>query len=129
MRGVRIALSGCLILALVGCSGSSTGSSTKDKLIGTWEVVKINDQAAPAGASMTIEFTKDGKAKMSNKRGDKVMTDENTYEVDGMKINTVEKKDGKEKKETMLIKTLTDKELVVEGEGDNKGMKMELKRK
>jgi uncharacterized protein (TIGR03066 family) len=108
----------CLtIVALPACSGGKNA----DKIVGTWEAVKGE---VPAGS--TIEFTKDGKMKLNIKAGGQTISVEGTYKVDGDKLTTTGKgPDGKEKTETVKIKKLTDKELVIE---DEKGKTEEFKK-
>jgi hypothetical protein len=77
MKLFRMAVVACLAAGLAGSSGSSTGhtkdaqasgkapeaekvASSKDKIVGTWEVTKSKD--VPPGA--TLEFTKDRKLKL-----------------------------------------------------------------
>jgi uncharacterized protein (TIGR03066 family) len=137
---LRLTVVAGLAVGLAGCSGSSTGNtkntqastkapepakeaSNKDKIVGTWEVTKSKD--APPGS--TLEFTKDGKMKMTATVEGKPVTMEATYTVDGDKITNVMKTpDGKEAKETATITKLTDTELVTK---DEKGKIDEFKRK
>jgi uncharacterized protein (TIGR03066 family) len=121
----------CMVLGLVGCSGKDSASNTgggkkepaaasnKDKIIGVWEVTKSAD--APPGA--TVEFTKDGKMKMTFAINGKEMSAEGSYTVEGDKVNSVGP-DGK--KDTATIKKLTESQLVVE---DAKGKTDEYKKK
>ena len=83
--------------------------SNAEKIVGTWEVTK--GETVPDGS--TVEFTKDGKLKMSIKLGDKTETIEGTYKVDGDNLKvTLKGPGGKNQEETMKIKSLTDKEFV-----------------
>ncbi|HKB42390.1 MAG TPA: hypothetical protein VKD72_38545, partial [Gemmataceae bacterium] len=90
-----------------------------DKVIGTWEVTKGE---VPEGS--TFEFTKDGKLKLSVKGTD--VTAEGTYSVDGDSIKTTQKQGEKEVKQTLKIKKVDDRELIIE---DEKGKTIEMKRK
>jgi uncharacterized protein (TIGR03066 family) len=95
----------------------------KEKLVGTWEVTK--SKGAPPGA--TVEFTKDGKMKMTFKEKGKEQSMEAMYSVDGNKItSTIKRPDGKEEKDTATIEKLTDTELVIK---DKKGDIDEYKKK
>jgi uncharacterized protein (TIGR03066 family) len=95
---------------------------TREKLIGVWEL------AGDGKASVTTEFTKDGKMKRTLRRGnDKPVIEEITYDVDGNNLKVIyTDKDGKESKETITIKILTDKELVLE---KSKGQVLKFTRK
>lgn len=124
MRSLHVVLVGCLFLGLVAVAqGADKKEPTnKEKIVGVWEPTK--GDSLPKGA--TIEFTKDGKLKIAIKVEGKTITADGTYTVDGDKLTTVLKDEGKEKKETVKIKKLTDKELVTE---DSKGMVDEFKKK
>ena len=128
MSSVRTLLSGLLLVAVVGCGGSSTTkpseASNKDKIVGTWEVSK----GEPAGG--TVDFAKDGKMKMTMKMGDKAMSMDGTYAVEGDNLKvTMKEPDGKESSETMKIAKLTDKELVTEEKKGDKTETTEFKKK
>ena len=91
------------------------------KIVGVWEAAKGD---LPKGS--TVEFTKDGKLKLTLKVEDKTLTADGSYTVDGEKVNVVLKFEGQEQKQTLKIKTLTDKMLVTI---DEKGMEDEFTRK
>jgi uncharacterized protein (TIGR03066 family) len=137
MRWFNCALAGFLALGLAGCGSSSSTHSggagktekekkeltNKDKIVGSWELTKSGG-GGPPGAVLT--FGKDGKLKMSMKFEGKEVGMDGTYDVEGEKLHTTMKDDGKERKETMKIKKLTDTEFVTE---DEKGMIDEFKKK
>ena len=105
-----------------GDQGDGDKAPKKEQLVGTWEV---KTEGAPPGT--TMEFTDDGKMKMSMTGLDKkVHTMESTYELDGDTIKTTHTEGGKRKKENHKIISLTDKELVTK---DEKGMKDTMTRK
>ena len=95
-----------------------------EKLVGVWEVVKAEQGALPVGS--TIDFGKDGKAKVTAVREGKESTAEGTYVVDGTKLTVTLKHGEKEVKHAITIKKLTDTEFVSENE---KGKTAEFKRK
>ena len=68
----------------------------------------------PVGS--VIEFAKDGKVKVTAKRGDKESTVEGTYTVAGDKLTVTLKHDDKEDKHAITIKKLTEAECVTENE-------------
>jgi uncharacterized protein (TIGR03066 family) len=127
MKALRFALVGCLFLGLTAVALGETKkkddkeASNKEKLVGTWLAVKGD---LPEGA--TVEFTKDGKLKMTAKVQDKTIAIEGKYEVTGNKIKATLKEGDKENTEMLTIKTLTDKVLIVV---DSKGDVTELKKK
>jgi uncharacterized protein (TIGR03066 family) len=96
--------------------GDKKAAIDKDKLIGVWE----------SKDGEVIEFTKDGKIKVTVKLGDKEIKVEATYKVDGDKLTVEFKQGDKVEKKTATIKSLTDKSLVTVDEG---GKAEELKRK
>jgi uncharacterized protein (TIGR03066 family) len=104
----------------------------KDKIVGTWQVTK---SAGGLPGDAVLLFTKDGKLKITitvpvkskeNKKTSQTFTLEGTYQVEGDKLSVVLKQGGKENKETMTIKTLTDKKLVTV---DPKGKEDEFEKK
>jgi uncharacterized protein (TIGR03066 family) len=95
----------------------------KDKLLGTWEVVK-SDEGPPVGT--VVEFTKDGKMKVTHKSDGKEETLEGTYKIDGDKLSVVLKMGDKEDKHSVTIKKLTATEMTAENE---KGKTAEFKKK
>jgi uncharacterized protein (TIGR03066 family) len=90
--------------------------SKAEKIIGKWEPAK----ADPKAPGFTLEFTKDGKLKVSIALpgADKPLMIEGTYKVEGDKLTTTGKgPDGKEKTDTGTIKELTDSKLVIDKDG------------
>jgi uncharacterized protein (TIGR03066 family) len=133
MRHLGFIATGFLVLCLAACSGKKDDKKDKDgakddgkkpatneeKLVGTWEMTKAK-QLQP-GTKVTIEFTKDGKmlitAKVKSKDKEETFPSEGTYKVEGDTVKSTAKgPDGKENKETMKIKTITDTKLIVEDE-------------
>jgi uncharacterized protein (TIGR03066 family) len=127
MKSLATALACVAVLALTGLSlaaeKKADAKTNKDLIVGVWEVTK-SDSGAPAGA--TIEFTKDGKMIVTIKDGDKTEKVDGTYTIDKDSITSKLKVGDKEKEETVKIKKLDDKVLVVE---DKEGKKDEFKKK
>jgi len=84
--------------------------SNKEKIIGTWELTK-SDGDVPVGS--ILEFTKDGKLKLTAKIDGKEVNLTQNYAVDGDKLSTsdLNRVDGWI---TTKIKKLTDTELVIQ---------------
>jgi uncharacterized protein (TIGR03066 family) len=123
MRIVWTAAVACLALALLGSAHAGDKKAVdKAKLVGVWEVSK--GETLPAGG--TIEFTKDGKLKIMLMAEGKTISADGTYTVDGDKVKTVTKFEGKEHAETIQVQMPTDNTLVTI---DEKGKKDEFKRK
>jgi uncharacterized protein (TIGR03066 family) len=101
-------------------------NANKEKIVGTWELVKTSAKEAPPPGT-TVEFTKDGKLKFSAKVGDQEIKIEGTYSIDGDKLKTtIKSPDGKEITDTDTIVKLDDKEMSLK---DTKGVTTEFKKK
>src|SRR5262249_54546539 len=114
MNALRLPAAFLTVLAVVMLAAAparaAEKATNKDKIVGTWEVVKSESDVAVGD---TIEFTKDGKININAKVDGKAMMFKGTYAVDGDKLTvTIKIDDNNEHKETMTIKTLTDKSLV-----------------
>jgi uncharacterized protein (TIGR03066 family) len=98
--------------------------TNKEKILGTWELTK-SESGGPLGA--TLEFTRDGKIKLSATLDGKAVNLEGTYAVDGDKLTVTWKVTGdKDLKDTETITKLTETELVTR---DDKGKIEEFKKK
>src|SRR5262249_34565000 len=86
-------------------------STTQEKLLGRWEATRGE---IPPGS--ILEFTRDGKLKITVKVEGKAMSDESTYVVQGETIKTTHRQGTREVTATLKIKTLTEKVLVTEDE-------------
>jgi uncharacterized protein (TIGR03066 family) len=108
-----------LALGLTAVAGSIEGS----KLIGVWELTKVEGQEkAP---HWRIEFLKDGKLRMTSKRDDTEFKVEGTHALKKDKLTVTVVEEGKTTDtKTVTIQKLTDEVLVFV---DNK-KKMEFKR-
>jgi uncharacterized protein (TIGR03066 family) len=126
MSALRLLAMGLLVLGFVAGvrADDKKADTNKEKLVGSWEVVKADEGAPPVGT--VVEFIKDGKMKVIHKKDDKEMTLEGTYTLDDEKVSIVLKQEDKEIKHTITIKKLTDTEFVAENE---KGQKAEFKKK
>ena len=92
-------------------------------IVGKWEIVKT-EGGLPKGTQ--IEFSKDGKIKISGKRDDQDFTLEGTYKVDGDKFTVTAKQGDQERTQMITIKKLTKTELITENQ---EGKSSELARK
>lgn len=115
-------------VAAIVCVGAAARADDKADnaklLVGKWEVTRADEGSAPVGA--LIEFTKDGKLKATFKRDDKDVTREGTYTVEKDTINLVTKRDDQDRKQTITITKISDKEMSLKGED---GKTMDLKKK
>lgn len=96
------------------------------KLVGKWEMVKSDEQAAPKGA--LVEFTKDGKVTLTLDAGGKKFEMGGTYKLAGDKLTVKFKPPdgGEEKEDTDTVKSLTDDKLVLV---DKQGKTTEMAKK
>src|SRR5262245_10362404 len=92
----RSLLLACFAAGLIGYAASAADDADKDKkdkavdkakLVGTWELVKTDAKDAPPPGTL-VEFTKDGKLKVTVEVGEKKVTLNGTYSVDGDKLKT-----------------------------------------
>jgi uncharacterized protein (TIGR03066 family) len=125
----------CFAAGLIGYAASAADDADKDKkdkavdkakLVGTWELVKTDAKDAPPPGTL-VEFTKDGKLKITVEVGEKKVTLNGTYSVDGDKLKTkMTTPDGQEHSDTDTITKVTDKQLLLKG---SKGENSEFKKK
>jgi uncharacterized protein (TIGR03066 family) len=121
MRVLGLTLSMAVVVILSGIvSAEKKGTTNKEKIVGSWKLVKTSTSDTKSVGG-TIEFTKDGKYGATDKVGKAGAP--GTYEVDGDKLK-VKIKDtfgkGSEKEYTFTIKTITDKEMVLEKKMDDR---------
>jgi uncharacterized protein (TIGR03066 family) len=108
-------------IAATGDEKPKKGPPNAEKIIGKWEVTKGE---VPAGS--LVEFTKDGKLKITLKAEGKDISLEGTYKVEGDILKSAMKVGDKEITDTDTIKTLNKTTLILE---DTKGKVVEFKRK
>jgi uncharacterized protein (TIGR03066 family) len=123
MNTLRL-LAGWVLWATLVPAVEAKADISKDKLAGVWEVVKADQGALPVGS--TVEFSKDGKAKVTHIRDGKETTVEGSYSLDGEKLTVKLKHDEKEVEHVITVKKLTDTEFVAVNE---KSKTAEFKRK
>jgi len=105
------------VAAVVCLAGTAARADEKDYpklLVGKWELTKVEEGGLPKGS--VIEFTKDGKVKVTAKKDDKDFDLEGTYKVDGDKLMATMKIGDDEHKQTITILKLTDGELHTKNE-------------
>jgi uncharacterized protein (TIGR03066 family) len=109
MQIARIILALCAVLGLGLASRAEDKADNKKLLVGKWQVAKSDPGTLPAGS--TVEFTADGKLKITVNAGGKEETIDGTYAVTGNTIDVAAKTGGEEKKNKLTIKKLTETEL------------------
>ncbi len=112
MKTLTATVAACFLLTLAGSAQDSKDSDTAKKLVGVWEVSKSDDELPPGA---TVEFTKDGKVKVTLKIDEQEIKLEGNYKVtDKNKIQVSVKFGDEQIEETITIKRLTDKDLEIE---------------
>jgi uncharacterized protein (TIGR03066 family) len=118
----------CLgLAALLVSLSASARADEKDYpklIVGMWEVTKADEGTVPEGTQ--VEFTKDGKLKISAKKGEDDFKIEGTYKVVKSTFEYTLKLGDAEKSQTITITKLTEKELATKNE---EGKVVEFKKK
>ncbi|HEX3149208.1 MAG TPA: TIGR03066 family protein [Gemmataceae bacterium] len=112
------ALKLCAAVAVVCLIGSGVRAEDKKAdnaklIVGKWEM-KSSEGGLPKGTM--IEFTKDGKVKVTVKMDDKENMMEGTYKVEGDKLMVAIKVGEEEHKQTIELLKLTDTEMHTKNE-------------
>ena len=123
MNAMRLLAVGAIVCLLSAGARADEKADTAKKIVGKWEVTKSE---AHIEVGTAVEFTKDGKIKVSHKMGDKDMMFEGTYMVEKDSFTMVIKAGDQEHKQTITIKKITDTEMSTT---DPEGKVVELKRK
>ena len=112
------------IVCLLGTAARADEKKDNAKLIqGKWEVVAAHEGGPPKGG--TVEFTKDGKLKISGEQNGMKMEFGGTYKVNGDKLVLTFKIGDSEQAVTITIDKLNEKTCITSSEHG----KVELKRK
>jgi uncharacterized protein (TIGR03066 family) len=96
-------------------------TTNKDKIVGKWEA----SRGPSADLEAVMEFTKNGKIKASYKKGGETIMFDGRYEIDGDKVKLTIRQGKEERTDTMTIKTISDKALILT---DSKGQTDEFMR-
>ncbi len=97
---------------------------TKEKLIGTWEAVKVDEKTLPVGSVLTL--MKDGKLTLLvNEEGNKQEV-KGTWTVTGDKVTATLMVEDREIKHEVTVTKLTDTEVTI---ANNQGKSVEFKKK
>lgn len=125
MNALRLLCVGVITIVLTAQASAIDKADKADNaklIVGKWEVTKEHKDL-PVGA--VLEFTKDGKMKVSFKKDGMDISVSADYKVEDDKIQYTLKLDVDVKKEPLIIKKLSEKELILEGPDSSK---IELKR-
>jgi len=124
MNGARLLAIGAFVCLAGGLSRGDDKVDYAKLIVGKWEVTKADPGTAPPGA--IVEFTKDGKMKVTHKEDDKDVSFGGTYKVEGKKVSMKFKIGDDERAKTITITKISDKEMATKDEDDKV---VELKRK
>lgn len=101
-----------LVAGFMGLGGVRAEEKKADNaklLVGKWEVSKADEGTVPPGT--LIEFTKDGKMKLSAKKGTESFDLEGTYKVEKDTFTFALKLGEESKEQTITITKINDTEL------------------
>src|SRR4051812_41551523 len=90
-----------VVLCFFGGLARGEDKDVGKQIVGKWTVTKADPGTVPAGT--LVEFTKDGKMKVTGKKGDEEVTMQGTYKVEGKKISFALKVGDDEKKKTITV--------------------------
>ncbi|HJZ55504.1 MAG TPA: TIGR03066 family protein [Gemmataceae bacterium] len=116
------------VVAIVSLAGAGTRADDKvdyaKLLVGKWEVTKADPGTVPEGT--LVEFTKDGKMKITAKKDGKDTMIEGTYKVEKNTFTMTVKIGDEEHTQTITITKISEKEMSTK---DKDGKAVELKKK
>lgn len=124
MNMLRILSVGAIVCAF------TVGARAEDKvdyaklLVGKWEISKAEEGTVPVGT--IVEFTKDGKVKITAKMEGKEISFDGTYKVEKNTFTFIMKMGDMEHKETITITKMSEKEMTTK---DKDGKVVECKKK
>ena len=123
VHGLRLMVVGAIV-CLLGAAARADEKKDNAKLIqGKWEVVATHEGGPPKGG--TVEFTKDGKIKVTGEQNGMKTEFDGTYKVDGKKMVLTFKIGDNELSVNITIDKLDETTCVTTSENG----KVELKRK
>ncbi|HEV3145334.1 MAG TPA: TIGR03066 family protein [Gemmataceae bacterium] len=113
MRTLLLMALGLSVAFLAG-SARADEKDTAKLLVGKWEATKVDEGTLPQGT--IVEFTKDGKVKITAKKDDKDVNLAGTYTFENHKLTVKLKMNDEEKEHTVTIKKINETEFVAEHE-------------
>src|SRR5262249_26597235 len=116
MRVLGVTLVACVALGLSAWTEDKKPASNAEKIVGTWEGL------TGASRGSLVEFTKEGKVKVTVEGEGRPRTMEGTYKVEKDTLTVALEEGG----QTVTIKSLTETKLVLQNKG---GDTAEFKRK
>ena len=97
------------VVVVMSFSTFATAADTKKLLVGKWEATKVDPDSLPVGT--IVEFSDDGKLKVTMKMDGKESTLEGAYTVAGDSFTYKLKIGNEEQSEKITVKKISDTEL------------------
>ncbi|HLW64421.1 MAG TPA: lipocalin family protein [Gemmataceae bacterium] len=114
MKTMLMIATGIGVLLLASSAVRAEEKDTAKMLVGKWEASKVDEGTLPQGT--IVEFTKDGKVKVTHKKGDESIDLAGTYTFANHKLTVKLKMNDEEKEHTVTIKKISATEFVAEHE-------------
>ena len=118
MNALKLVAVGAVVCLLAGGARAEEKTDYAKMIVGKWEVSKADEGTVPVGAA--IEFTKDGKVKVSGKKDGQDVNAEGTYKVEGNKFTVTMKRGEEEHSQTITISKISDTEMDTENKDGKK---------
>lgn len=106
MKILQIAMATLMTVVL---TTAASAADNKKLLIGKWEATKVDEGTLPKGT--IVEFTDDGKLKVTAKKGDKDETVTGKYTADADSFTYTFTFDGMDRSQKITIKKISETEL------------------
>jgi uncharacterized protein (TIGR03066 family) len=114
MKTLLLIATGMSVLWLAGSALRADEKDTAKLLVGKWEATKVDEGTLPQGT--IVEFSKDGKVKVTAKKGDNDLDLGGTYTFANHKLTVKLKMGDEEKEHTVTVKKISETEFVAEHE-------------
>jgi uncharacterized protein (TIGR03066 family) len=124
MNALRLFALGAVVCLLASPVVAEEKPDYAKLIVGKWEATKADKGTVPEGT--LIEFTKDGKVKITGKKDDTDITIDGTYKVEKDTFVLTMKVGDQEKTQTITITKISAKEMATK---DKDGKVVELKKK
>jgi uncharacterized protein (TIGR03066 family) len=123
MNAMKLLGLGAVLVLLSGGTRADDKVDYAKLIVGKWEATKTDEGTIPVGT--VVEFTKDGKMKVTAKEGGMEMTLEGTYKVEKDTFTFTLKMGDQEFKQTITITKISEKEMSTK---DKDGKVVEMKK-
>jgi uncharacterized protein (TIGR03066 family) len=114
MKTMLMIATGVSVLLLASSAVRAEEKDAAKLLVGKWEATKVDEGTLPQGT--IVEFTKDGKVKITAKKGDEAFDLAGTYTFANHKLTVKLKMGDEEKDHTVTVKKISETEFLAEHE-------------